>query len=97
MGDRFGFRLAIGLALVAALAGVGFYTYNLGLAHGVAQGSQAIAAPGAGGVPVVIWLPLMILFWIFVLRGLFWRGAWRGRGCRHDTRPYDRSAGERTT
>jgi len=110
MGDRFGFRLAIGVALVAALAGVGFYTYNLGLAHGVAQGSQAIAAPGAGGVPVVIWprpwgfgfgffpfFPLMILFWIFVLRGLFWRGAWRGRGCRPDTRPYDRSAGERTT
>jgi hypothetical protein len=25
---------------------------------------------------------LFILFWIFVARGLFWRGAaWRGRGC----------------
>jgi hypothetical protein len=28
--------------------------------------------------------PLVILFWIFVLRGLFWRGAWRGRACRYE-------------
>ena len=34
MGDRFGFRLLLGIALVGALAVVGVYTYNLGLAHG---------------------------------------------------------------
>ena len=57
-----------------------------------------------GGVPVVIWprpwgfgfgffpfFPLMILFWLFVLRGLFWRGAWHRRGCRYDAPPDDRS------
>jgi hypothetical protein len=96
MGDRFGFRLIVGIALVAALAAVGFYTYNLGLAHGVAHSGQLVAAPGTTA-PVVIWprpwglgfgffpfFPLMILFWIFVARALFWRGAWRGRGCRYD-------------
>lgn len=49
-----------------------------------------VAAPGTS---VVIWtrpwgfgfgffpfFPLLILFWIVVARGLFWRGAWRGRG-----------------
>lgn len=111
MGDRFGFRLIVGIALVAALAGVGFYAYNLGLARGIAQSGQLVAAPGTT-VPVVVWprpwgfgffpfFPLMILFWIFVARALFWRGAWRGRGCRYD-RPRDAPvstprAAERTT
>jgi hypothetical protein len=54
MGDRFGFRLLLGIALVGALAGVGVYTYNLGLAHGIAQSGQLVAAPGSGA-PVVIW------------------------------------------
>jgi hypothetical protein len=114
MGDRFAFRLLLGVALVAALAATGFYTYNLGLAHGIAQSGQLAATPGTT-VPVVIWprpwgfgfgffpfFPLMILFWIFIARGLFWRGAWRGRGCRHDGRPDDRDTStprpaERTT
>ena len=113
MGNRFGFRLLLGIAAVAALATVGFYTYNLGLARGIAQAGQVATAPGT--VPVVIWprpwgfgfgffplFPLMILFWIFVARALFWRGAWRGRGCRYDgprderTPPTPRAA-ERTT
>ncbi len=114
MGDRFGFRLLLGIALVGALAVVGVYTYNLGLAHGIAQSGQLVAAPGSG-VPVVIWprpwgfgfgffpfFPLMILFWIFVARALFWRGAWRGRGCRYDGPRDERTAAppraaERTT
>jgi hypothetical protein len=111
MRDRFGFRLLLGLALVGALAIVGVYTYNLGLAHGIAQSGQLVAAPGSG-VPVVIWprpwgfgfgfFPLMILFWIFVARALFWRGAWRGRGCRYDGPRDERTAAtpraaERTT
>ena len=61
-----------------------------------AESARVIAAPGTG-VPVIIWprpwgfgfgfFPLFpflfILFWFFVARGLFWRGAWRGRmhGC----------------
>jgi hypothetical protein len=114
MGDRFGFRLLLGIALVGALAGVGVYTYNLGLAHGIAQSVQPAAAPGSGA-PVVIWprpwgfgfgffpfFPLMILFWIFVVRALFWPRAWRGRGCRYDGPRDGRtaatpSAAERTT
>jgi hypothetical protein len=114
MGDRFGFRLMLGIAMVAALAAVGFYTYNLGLAHGVAQAGQVVTAPGTTA-PVVIWprpwgfgfgffpfFPLMILFWIFVARALFWRGAWRGRGCRYDGPRDERpastpGAAERTT
>jgi hypothetical protein len=113
MGDRFGFRLLSGIALVAALGAVGVYTYNLGLAHGIAQGGQLATAPGTAA-PIVIWprpwgfgfgffpfFPLMILFWIFVARALFWRGAGRGRGCRSDG-PRDGATGstraaERTT
>lgn len=110
MGDRFGFRWLLGIALVAAVAGVGVYTYNLGLAHGIGRG-QLAAAPGSGA-PVVIWpgpwgfgffpfFPLMILFWIFAARALFWRGAWRGRGCRYDGPRDERAAtpraAERTT
>ena len=52
MGNRFGFRLLLGIALVGALAAVGVYTYNLGLAHGIAQSGQLVAAPGSGA-PVV--------------------------------------------
>ena len=50
MGNRFGFRLLLGIALVGALAVVGVYTYNLGLAHGIAQSGQLVAAPGIGPV-----------------------------------------------
>jgi hypothetical protein len=113
MGDRFGFRLLLGIALVGALAVVGVYTYNLGLARGIAQ-SVPLAAPGSGA-PVVIWpgpwgfgfgffpfFPLMILFWIFVARALFWPRPWRGGGCRYDgsrerRAAVTRSAVERTT
>jgi hypothetical protein len=103
MGDRFGFRLLMGAVMIAALATVGFYTYNLGVAHGVAESTRAIAAaPGGAGAPaIVVWprpwgvgfgffpfFPLFfILFWVFVARGLFWRGARRGRSCRYDGVP----------
>jgi len=91
MGRRFGFQVVLGLVMLAMLAGVGVYTYNLGVAHGL-----TVAAPAtSGGAPPVVFyprpwgfgfgffpfFPLVILFWIFVLRGLFWRGRWGGRGC----------------
>ena len=113
MGDRFWFRLLLGAALGAALAAVGVYSYGLGVAHGIAQSGQLVAAPGSGA-PVVIWprpwgfgfgffpfFPLMILFWIVLARGLFWRGG-RGRGCRYDGPRDERTsttprAAERTT
>jgi hypothetical protein len=93
MGNRFAFRWLTGLLLVGMLAAVGIYTYNLGVAHGIAESGRVIAAPGTL-VPVVAYWPrpwgfgfgffpffpfLFILFWFVVARGLFWRGAWRGR------------------
>ena len=99
MGRRFAFRFVLGLLMVAALSAVGFYAYNLGLAQGVAEGARVVAAP-ATGVPVVAFWPrpwgfgffpffpfLFILFWIFVLRGLFWRGAWGRRACGYGAVP----------
>jgi hypothetical protein len=101
MSDRFGFRLAVGIVVLAAVAAVGFYSYNLGLAHGIAESGRAIAVPG-GSVPLVaVWprpwgfgfgffpfFPLFfILFWVFVLRGMFWRRGWRGRRYGYDGVP----------
>jgi len=94
MGGRFAVRWLVGLLMIAALAGVAFYSYNLGVAQGVAQGvaeRAVVATPGATGVPVVFYprpwgfgfgfFPLLfILFGIFLLRGLFWRRGWYGRG-----------------
>jgi hypothetical protein len=93
MGDRIGFRLLMGAVMIAALATVGAYTYNLGVAQGLAESARALAAPAAGAPAVVYWprpwgfgfgffpvFPLFfILFWIFVARGLFWRGPRWGR------------------
>ena len=96
MGRRFGFQVLLGLVMLAMLAGVGVYTYNLGVAHGLTAAAPA-TAPGATA-PVVFYprpwgfgfgffpfFPLAILFWIFVIRGLFWRGRWGGYGygCGH--------------
>ena len=103
MGNRFAVRWLIGILLVAAIAGVGFYSYNLGVAQGIAEGSRIVAARGTG-VPVVIWprpwgfgfgffpfFPfLFILFGFFALRRLLWRrGAWSGRGCGYHRRPHE--------
>src|SRR5262245_60490089 len=100
MGGRFAVRWLIGLLMIAALAGVAFYSYNLGVAQGVAQGvaERAVAAaPGAATVPVVFYprpwgfgffpfFPLLfILFGFFLLRGLFWRRAY-WHGCRRADR-----------
>jgi hypothetical protein len=94
MNNRFGLRLIGGILVVAALVGFGYYAYNLGVAQGVAEAGR-IAAPSGGAPVVVMWprpwgfgfgffpfFPLVfILFWFFVARAWFWRGAWRGRAC----------------
>jgi hypothetical protein len=96
--DRLGFRIVAGVLMVAALMTVGMYAYNLGIARGMAESSRVVAGTG---VPVVaVWHPwgfgfgffpffplLFILFWVFAVRGLFWRGGWRGRSWRHDAVP----------
>jgi hypothetical protein len=93
MRDRFAFRWLIGLLMVAMVAAVGVYTYNLGIAHGIAESGRAIATPGTGVPVVAVWprpwgfgfgffpfFPfLFILFFLFAVRGPCWRGTWRGR------------------
>jgi len=95
MRGRFGWLFA-GVLMIALAASVGMYSYNLGLAHGVAE-SARIAAERGGTAPVVALWPrpwgfgfgfgffpffpfLFILFWFFIIRALFWRGAWGYRG-----------------
>jgi hypothetical protein len=100
MGSRFAIRWLLGLVVVAALAGVAFYSYNIGVAHGVSQSLRVVEAPGgvAGAtVPVVVYprpwgfgfgfFPfLFILFWFFVARALFWPGRYRCGGHRREER-----------
>ena len=89
MGRRYGWLIT--LVVAAGLAAVGVFTYNLGVAQGLAEGGRLVAAPGGAAVPVVYWprpwfgfgffpfFPLFILLWIFAARGLFWRRRWYGR------------------
>ncbi len=88
--DRVGVRIVVGIVILAALVTVGAYTYNLGIARGMAESGRVV---GGAGVPIVaLWHPwglgfgffpffplLFILFWVFAVRGLFWRGGWRRR------------------
>jgi hypothetical protein len=91
MGSRIWFRIAIGILVIATLSAVSSYSYNLGMARGVAENGRAIAfTPGPWGFgfgffPVFPFL--FIFFWFFVLRGLFWRGSWRHRGWHYDGVP----------
>ena len=65
------------------------------LAIAVALSALGSAAAPGGAAPMVFYprpwgfgfgfFPLMILFWIFVIRGLFWRGRWGG-GCGYGSR-----------
>ena len=96
--DNRGFNWVVGLAVLLLLGVVGVYTYNLGIAHGLAEGGRIAAAPGQGA-PIVVWphpwhfgyfplFPLVFfLFWFLVLRAFLWRrgGCYRGYG--HDRVP----------
>ncbi|HTP27238.1 MAG TPA: hypothetical protein VMK12_16500 [Anaeromyxobacteraceae bacterium] len=78
------------LSAIALLALVGVYTYDLGVAHGLAE-SAKVGGLGAGDGPVFGWwrpwgfgffplFPFLILLWL-VMRAFFWRGPryWRRR------------------
>jgi len=94
MNRRFPWLIAV-LALAFA-AFVGISTYNLGVAHGLAQGAAA-AAPGAAQAPFAYWprpwgfgffpfFPIfpfffMILFWVVLFRAIAGRGRWGRGGC----------------
>ena len=88
MGGRF--QWVFGLLVVALVGATGVYAYNLGVAQGVAQ-SASLAAQGSGA-PWPVWYGpwhggfgffpfgplLIILFWVILVRGLFWRRGWYG-------------------
>jgi len=94
MENRMVFRFMVGLLLVLAMVGIGYYAYSAGVAHGIAESAHASAA----GAPLMGWprwgygygfgffpfFPVFffVLLWIVLLRGLFWRGRhWGGGGC----------------
>jgi hypothetical protein len=87
--------LGIAALVIGAAAAIGLGAYNAGVAHGIAESGRAIATAPAGA-QVYIWprpwgfgfFPFFpILFFVclfFVLRGLLWRGPWRGGlACRY--------------
>ncbi len=92
MDRRVWLRWLGGLFAIALVALVGVYIYNLGVAHGLAEGTAATGVGGRDAPFIGWWRPwgfgfgffpffpfLVILFWFVVLRGFFWRGPWYGR------------------
>jgi hypothetical protein len=92
--------LAIGALVVAAAAAIGIGAYNAGVAQGIAEGGRAISVPPTGTPYVYVWprpwgfgfFPVFpfffFLIFFFVLRGMLWRGPWRGGWAyRHDGVP----------
>ncbi len=92
-------RILAGLVLLAALAGIGFFAYQAGVAHGVAANIQVPAADTTGspylfhGMPYghFMWFPgfglfglLIPLFLLFLAFGAMRRLIWGPRwGWRH--------------
>lgn len=91
MNGRFAFRILAAFVLLAGLAGVAIYSYNLGIAQGVARSGELPTAP-AGFVPyphfagpfffgpfgfAALFCLIPLLF--FILPGIVFRGLfWRG-------------------
>ena len=91
MRRGYGFGWLAGLLMLGVLAAVGVYTYNLGMAQGLAQAAAA-ATPGTVPMVPIWWRPwgfgfglfpffpfFFILFLFIGLRGLFWRRRWHSR------------------
>jgi hypothetical protein len=82
----------VGALLLAAM--VGFAAWQAGVAHGIEQSGKIVVPPSPGGpypypYPYYGWhrpwgfgfffVPFFfIFFWLFVIRGLFWRRAMYG-------------------
>jgi len=85
-----GRRMWIGALILAILVGVvvGVSAWNAGVTHGLEiarQGGQVVRVIGPGYgfgfFPFGLFLFPLFLFAIFALvRGVFWRGRWRGYG-----------------
>ena len=82
--------LSIAVLVIVGAAAIGIGAYNAGVAQGIAESGRVIAAPPAGTPYVYVWprpwgfgffpfFPLFfLLLFFFVIRGLLWRGPWRG-------------------
>ncbi|HEY6212162.1 MAG TPA: hypothetical protein VIW45_07745 [Vicinamibacterales bacterium] len=93
--DRPAFPWWLAVVMMLALAaGVGLFTYNVGLAHGIAQSGAIAAAPAAPGAappaPYVYYyprhwgwgfgfFPFFGLLWFFLIFGLIRRLMWGPR------------------
>ena len=96
-------RWPVILAVLLLAAGVGFWAYQAGVAHGIEQSAKIVVAaptapaPGAYPYPYPYPYPyygwhgpfghgfffgplLFVVFWLVVLRALFWRRRWYGGG-----------------
>jgi hypothetical protein len=86
------FRILLAIVLLAVVAGLGVYAYNLGIDQGIAQ-SGKLPAPPAGvaaypyygrpfGFLGLFCLAPLLFFALFgiLFRGLFWHGPWRSGG-----------------
>jgi hypothetical protein len=78
-------------ALLLAVV-VGFMAYQAGMAHGIEQSGKIVVSPSGGPYPYpypyyrpwgfgFLFVPFFFVFWLLVVRGLFWRRAWYGGGC----------------
>lgn len=90
MGSR-GFRVLVGASMIALLAIVALYSYNIGIARGIADSARIVAAPTGAAPMAVVWprpwgfgmgfVPVFPFFFVLFLalafRGWGWR---RGRG-----------------
>jgi hypothetical protein len=98
------FRIIAGIVLLAAIAGLGFFAYQIGVAHGIAANIQAPAAqvipyghfmwfPGFGIFGLLV--PLFLLFLAFgALRRLIWGPRWGMRYMRHGPMGFHGSWGD---
>ncbi len=64
MNGRIIYRIFLAIVLLAVVAGLGVYAYNLGIAQGVAQ-SGNLPAPSAGAVPYYPYFHGPFFFWPF--------------------------------
>ena len=87
---------ALAVLVLAGAAAIAIGAYNAGMAQGFVESGRVLAAPPAGTQYVYVWprpwgfgffpiFPIFfLLFFFFVVRGLLWRGPWRGgRGPGH--------------
>jgi hypothetical protein len=87
---RIFWRILAALVLIAAVAGIGFYAYSLGMTQGLAQKvapATSVTVPGPymmypwhpffgfGWGPLGCLIPLFLLFLVFgSFRAIFWHG-----------------------